>query len=156
MGTISKVVRVGLVWSALLMTPIAATPRVDCLCPDGHVRPFCLGLFAPPSACCGGRQGSSGGAPAKRAACCRGRNLGNSPAGSRIAGTPCTKTLVAGKLQSVPPTSAAAQDETTALVLAPVPVSSGVPASPECRLSRHRHRLPPPTDLVISLQHLTI
>jgi hypothetical protein len=160
MGSISKIVRVSLVWSALLMTPIAATPRVDCLCPDGQVKLFCLG-FSRSTACCSGsccgqHQASAHG---KRATCCgRGRHQPNAPGGSRIAGIPCKKSLVEGKLQVVPPTSAAAQAQATglALVLAPVPASAAVPESGGYRLSRHRHLLPPPTDLVISLQHLII
>jgi hypothetical protein len=163
MATISKVVRMCLVGAATLLTPVAGTPRIDCLCPDGHVKLFCLGVFFRPGACCGdrccGAQRSASRSHPRGAACCRHcRNHGQAPPGSRIIGTSCKKTLTEGKVQSVPPVDTAAQDQTAALAQGPAPVAacSGLPGNRPGLLSWHSHDLPPPPDLVIAFQHFVI
>jgi hypothetical protein len=164
MGRIRNIVRVCLVWSAALMTPLAGTPHIDCLCPNGYLKRFCLSVLSGSTACCCsgsccGQPGtSSQGHATKAACCCHGRHQRSDPAGSGIASTPCQKTLAEGKLQSVPPTKTTPQGQETAVALglAPVPAFSAVPADRECVLSWQSHCLPPPTDLVIALQHFVI
>jgi hypothetical protein len=150
-----------LVWSAALMTPIAGTPRIDCLCADGHVRLFCLSVFSPPTACCTGHTNTqdSPGSPTRGAGCCgHGRHPGKAPADVPSAGTGCKKTLAEAKVQSVPPAKVVVQDPTDAQApaLAPVAAPAALPGNRPCLLSWHSHGPPPPTDLVIVLQHFVI
>src|SRR5438552_3421011 len=42
------------VWLAALMLPVAGLPHFYCLCPDGHVKPFCLSSPSEESGCCCG------------------------------------------------------------------------------------------------------
>jgi hypothetical protein len=164
MGTIRNVVRLGLLWSAALLTPIAGTPRIDCVCPNGQVKVFCLSFFVRSAdcccggSCCGPRE-SSAGACHKGASCCsHARQQRNDPGGSRISGKPCHKTVVEAKLQSVPPASPASEEQPTAvaLALAPALLLPDAPADRGCFLSRHASDGPPPPDLVITLQHFVI
>lgn len=162
MGTLSKLVRGCLLWAAVLMTPVAGTARVDCLCPDGHVKLFCLAVFAPSSACCGRDCCGTprfAGQHGKETSCCGhgGRQRG-APGGGRIAGAPCKKVLAEAKLLAAPPASASVQDQVAAATpaLAPPAVSPADPGSPLSVLSWHHRGLPPPTDLVIRLQHFVI
>src|SRR5947209_19392590 len=52
MRTIHRSLRASLVWVTAAATLFAHTPRLQCRCPDGHVKPFCLSLFLPSSGCC--------------------------------------------------------------------------------------------------------
>jgi hypothetical protein len=173
MGMLSRVVRSSLVWAAALLTPVAGTPHVDCLCPDGHVKLFCLSFSLRPTACCGGGSCcSSGGGgcsccsqPAsvptrhgKGKACCGHVRQRGTPAGSHLAGTTCRKTLADADAQTVPPLTASGHDHAHPVALAPAPVLLPAAAATEagCPLSWQSHHLPPPTDRVIAFQHLVI
>src|SRR5947209_9321824 len=62
---------VGLVWLTAAMTVVAGTPHFACRCPDGHVKPFCLGLASKTTGCCCG------------SACCSGSRGGKCCCGTR-------------------------------------------------------------------------
>src|SRR5262245_60186384 len=66
MAALGKKARVAHVWLTALLTLFAGLPRVQCRCPDGRVKPFCLGpcvrADGSPGCCCAGA-----GTPA---ACC--------------------------------------------------------------------------------------
>jgi hypothetical protein len=172
MGMLSRAVRLTLVWAAALLTPVAGTPHVDCLCPDGHVKLFCLSFSLRPTACCcGGSCCSSGGgcsccnkqAPAqethgKGKACCGHARQRGTPARNHIAGTTCRKTLAQAETQTVPPGNTAVHDHPTAIAPSPaaVPLPASAPATHGWQLSWHSYGLPPPTDRVIAFQHLVI
>jgi hypothetical protein len=170
MGMLSRAVRSSLVWAAALLTPIAGTPHVDCLCPNGHVKLFCLNLSLHPTACCCGGSCSGGGGscsgcgtqapghqtPGKTKACCRARSPGT-PAGDRVAGKSCKKTLAEADSQTVPQVSAAVDHPAGALALTPAPLPLLASAAATGRpLSWQSYRLPPPTDRVIAFQHFVI
>jgi hypothetical protein len=173
MTTLSRVVRSSLVWAAALLTPVAGTPRIDCICPDGHVKLFCLSFALTPRACCGGGSCCSPGgdgcsccgkqAPAQPArshakACCAHHQQRGTLTGARIAGTTCRKTLADADTQTEPPVTAAAHDHAAVAAPAPAPVALPVvtPANTCCLLSWQSYRLPPPTDPVIAFRHLVI
>jgi hypothetical protein len=171
MGMLSRAVRLSLVWAAALLTPIAGTPHVDCLCPNGHVKLFCLNLSLHPTACCCGGSCSGGGGscsgcgtqapghqtPGKAKACCGHTRSPRTPAGDRLAGTGCKKTLAEADAQTVPQASAAVDHPgAAALAPAPVPLLASAPAAGGCLLSWQSYGLPPPTDRVIAFQHLVI
>jgi hypothetical protein len=172
MAIVSRAVRLSLVWAAALLTPVAGIPHVDCLCPNGHVKLFCLNLsFKSGPCCCGGaccspdgggcccaKHASVHATQGKGKACCAHARQPGTPAGNHIAGTTCRKTLVDGDSQTVPPTSAAASDHVTVVALAPaaVPLPASAPAAGGCLLSWQSYGLPPPTDRVIAFQHLVI
>jgi hypothetical protein len=44
----------GLVWSAALMTPLAGFPFFECRCPNGQIKPVCLGAPSKTTGCCCG------------------------------------------------------------------------------------------------------
>src|SRR5215475_7170923 len=52
MKIVRKTALVGQVWLTAAMTLIAGVPHFSCRCPDGHVKPFCLGLAPGGRACC--------------------------------------------------------------------------------------------------------
>jgi hypothetical protein len=174
MGMLSRVVRFGLLWVAALLTPIAGTPHVDCLCPDGHIKLFCLNFSLRPTACCcsgsccsaggGGCSCCAANAPVHqvhgkvKACCAHAREEGSTPAGDRLGGTPCKKTLAEADAQTLPRVTAAGHHHTTALTpaAAAVPVLAPGPSASSCLLSWQSYRLPPPTDRVIAFQHLVI
>lgn len=178
MAASEKKARVALVWLTALLTLFAGAPHVQCRCPSGRLKPFCLGfLFHNPAGgtcCCAGEAPDSGGCcvapdalPAPRAGtkCCacgphtRGGQVGEAGAIRIQANAPCCfKTLV------TPADFAPAPSEP-----GPAPAASTVAdlrslwapgvglAGDRGLLSWQAHLLaPPPTDLIITLQRLTI
>jgi hypothetical protein len=165
MAMASRAVRLSLVWAAAFLTPVAGTPRIDCLCPDGHVKLFCLNFsLKPRPGCCDGNHGAGQHAlyhsnHDQGRACCRQAGQPRpTPGGNGIAGTSCKKTLAEGDTQTVPPVTAASLDHAAAaLALAAVPfLASPAVAAPGCLLSSPSSPLPPPTDRVIVFRHLVI
>jgi hypothetical protein len=61
----------GLAWLTAVMTLVAGMPHFECRCPNGHVKPFCLGLDSNKSGCCCGCACCS--ASPKGRCCCKGR-----------------------------------------------------------------------------------
>jgi hypothetical protein len=64
------------VWATAVSTLLAGSPRLDCRCPDGRVKPFCLSILFQ-SACCDGSccseatRDGNGQATTKPSCCCR-------------------------------------------------------------------------------------
>src|SRR5438132_246346 len=68
MATFGRIAWIGHIWLTALATLVAGIPHFACRCPDGHVKPICIGtLFATSGCCCGGTCCSS----SERGACCR-------------------------------------------------------------------------------------
>lgn len=86
MRRLRRIALVAVVWGTAASTLMASTPHFVCRCPDGSVKPFCLGpVFNASGCCCGGdtcccstksgggccsKGGSSGGQAVKRTSCC--------------------------------------------------------------------------------------
>jgi hypothetical protein len=168
MPTFRRLLLVAHVWLTAFLTLFAGLPHVSCRCPNGHVKPFCLSFLTGAAGCCcasaccpAPRQesGSNPGGPAKKSCCCHAPQHSD-PAGvpARLEGQGCRKTL-AETTPAAPGTETSILKSSAAgsFLLAPavhLPALSAA-AGPE-RLSWQSYRLPPPTDLVVTLQHFLI
>ncbi len=168
MGLVARTAWVAHVWLTAVMTLVAGLPHFDCWCPNGQLKPFCLGHPAAASGCCcgGGCCRRAGDTPpgrrAKERSCCGrrhrpgGRNTLTARAEVRHPG--CSKALARSEVCTPPRVKAAVeQDRTVAALLPPAldGASSLVPRA-DARASWQVHLLAPPTDLVTLLQHLLI
>src|SRR5262249_51747992 len=121
MDRLRKAVRILAVWMTAGMIILAGIPHLDCVCPNGHHKPFCLG--APEGRCCcggaccsasGGGEGccchASGQAPqgqAEHLSCCdqeQGQQSEDTAAPeAQLHNTGCKRTLAEGALVAVAP-----------------------------------------------------
>ena len=171
-------VRAGFVWLTAVATLIASVPHCDCLCPNGQRKPFCLGVSTARSGCCcGGSCCSSspggdgccqahGPAPAapegEHASCCTSKQpkTGLPGPAAQAGGGCCQKTLANGESATPAPSPEAGQQ--TLKDALGVPVLGAVVQGPRvqveggCAFPWDSHQLPPPTDLVVSLQRFVI
>src|SRR5438874_13612654 len=67
MACFARIAWVGHIWLTALMTLVAGMPHFACRCPDGPVKPFCLGPTSGTSGCC--CSGTSG--LSRQGTCCR-------------------------------------------------------------------------------------
>jgi hypothetical protein len=143
----------GLVWLTVGLTLLAATPHWHCLCPDGHLKPFCLASLQAvsfsPRACCQ--------AP-ERGCCCRAHRPAELPPDDspcQAQGAGCQKTLA--EVGLAVPTGSSPWDEValavpvTALSCLPLALPAGESRSVVSTSGRS-----PPVDLVVVLQHFLI
>jgi hypothetical protein len=159
-------------WLMATALLFASTPHFRCVCPDGRVKPFCLAVpTGPTGCCCGGsccssKQGGhccccqTGGTGKEGAGCCarhQARRGGPSCPQGRIQGTCCSKTPGDGLLAVEPGRPNGPEGPAGASTFLPPAVSVAAPAPfIDHQLSWQNHDLPPPTDLVIALQHILI
>ncbi|HJT75832.1 MAG TPA: hypothetical protein VJ739_01385 [Gemmataceae bacterium] len=161
MACVYRTTRGGMACLAAFLTLLSGTPHLDCLCADGHVKLFCLSLGLKSSpCCCAGSCCQAPKAKAPRASCCsHGRHARRSAApGDQVSAPGCKKTLTLAKTATLPAGSTTGHQLTAlpitpALVVVPVAPPAGVSSR---LLSWQSYHQPPPTDLVIALQHLTI
>jgi hypothetical protein len=168
-----KRAQIGFVWLTALLTLVAGSPHVRCVCPSGQVKPFCLGFLF--------HGGTTGGCcaadtPASPAGCC---DLPHPPPAGEdvpcccshgpkeaaceaslaacVAAVPCTRTLEkAVEFVPVPWAAGVAVALACNSFLAPGGLT-GAPSDAKGLPSWQGHSLaPPPTDLVTILQRLTI
>src|SRR5262249_6912949 len=146
-GRTGRSVLVGL---TAIATLLAGSPHVDCLCPNGHVKLFCLGLVAPASDCCSASAGDRPTSPARP--CCK-----HAPTpGPAIKASGCAKTVSPAKpFLSVKDRGPGDAGGPAPLAVAAVPASH-VPAPGQFPSRRPSHSLPPPPDLIVLLGHFTI
>jgi hypothetical protein len=165
MATLGKKARVAHVCLAALLALLAGAPRVQCRCPDGRFKPFCLGFLfhnAGPAGCCG----ATGPYPSQATqepeaappCCCAGSHdvpvkAAENPC--HVDGAGCVRTLTqAGDFAPAPSEKETAAPTVAAplfapAAFAPLPAERGL-------LSWQAHLLaPPPTDLITVLQRLT-
>jgi hypothetical protein len=164
---------------------VAATPHFHCLCPNGQVKPFCLNVRSGPTGCCCGgacctsnEDGSTccqaPGDPvdepyAEGPSCCQGATKQSRPnQAARPAATTahvrsqcCTRTPQAEFIAVAPEPGSERPDhpigDLHSLVAPPAPVlASGSLYAHGWPLSWQSHQLPPPTNLVIALEHFLI
>jgi hypothetical protein len=171
-----QTLRAGSACLAALMTLVSGAPHLDCICPDGHIKSFCLSLVWGQSACCGGEccpASAPGGCccQAKGAdsvshhgvrACCR--RGAQHPADSaanphgQLTTTCCKKTLAGTDTTAVSP-RVDVRSHHLAVALVPgvsAPQVSGLPSAEDPAFCRHSYSLPPPTDRVVAFQHFII
>ena len=166
------------VWLAAVMLPVASLPHFCCICPDGHVKPFCLGLASKESGCCCGGS-CCGSAPRggdccnpspttkpraePRCCCCQSHpeqaTQPTADAGHQLGGLACQKTLIRTDLVAVPDEQAhprVSAGPITWLSVTPTALLLPPPRWEPAHLCWQTYELPPPTDLVIALQRFII
>jgi len=160
----------GIVWLTAIMTLVAGTPHFSCLCPDGHRKAFCPRTFAKASGCCCGgaccRQGGccqAGPRPPAEAtaakSCCHHRHGAPRTAPVRVQGNGCKTTLERADVLAVQPTATQAADDglSSELLATPSPAALAPPSLAAGPWRRCGHSSsPPPTNLVVVLQHFII
>lgn len=154
-----------LVWLTAAMTLAAGTPHFNCRCPNGRVKAFCFGSAVAKHGCCDGsccdaKAAGASGPQAASASCCgqHHKPAPNVPARTEgwLTGSHCTKTFVQPTVSTIQsPQKPILKDATLSVLLAfQSPLIWAAPMEP-CR-SRQKYQRPPPTDLVIALQHFLI
>ena len=174
MATLAKTARAAHILLTALLTLLAGSPRVQCRCPDGTLKPFCLSFLFRTSAlaCCCAEEspasrgrccGASLAAPtgAAECACCahRGRpRTDETPDGAAIGGPSCVKTLVGSdNLAPTPSETCALTDLVWGDALSPPEPTALTSISDHALIRGQSHFLaPPPTDLVTVLQRFLI
>src|SRR5262245_32525650 len=95
------------VWTTAAMSLVAGFPHLVCRCPDGRVKPYCLGFLQGTSSCCEAARPAEEHRHTSSAAtaesdqqppcCCRDPEEQSDPEpaapGDRVEGTSCTRTL---------------------------------------------------------------
>jgi hypothetical protein len=169
MVALGKTTRAGFVWLTALLTLVAGLPRVECHCPSGRIKPFCLGFLFPGGCCAAEASSSPSGccAPADEgrsgedvpSCCCHASSASakDTTHETGIAAGRCTRTLT-GPDGLVTATREAAPTVVLACLDFLFPgAPTTIPSENQGRPSRQGHSLaPPPTDLVTVLQRLTV
>jgi hypothetical protein len=167
----------GSVWLTAAMTLLAGFPHLDCRCPDGRVKPFCLDLTSQagrcccggalyPSArggkCCGCPRGASADAPGK-AECCGRLPQGLRPGGPggpapQVKATGCSKALAQAEVFARSPARTKVSEVSPTALLVPSQVALVVASLSTLhdRISWDGDRSLPPDDLLTLLRHLLI
>lgn len=168
-----KICLISIVWLTAGSTLIAGTPHFVCRCPDGTTKAFCFGSASPKSCCCHGGQcccSTNGGCPGQTDSpndqdtevppCCSSKDSA-SPGKDRNDDTSldhdcCQRELAQPQAMSAPDSDV--KPDQNAIAAAP---SYAVHASIETAhtfvpRTWQFHRMPPPTNLVITLLHLVI
>jgi hypothetical protein len=178
MAILGRMIWAGQVWLTALLALAANFPHFECRCPNGQVKPYCLGFCGKSSGCCcfrcgcgsAGRQGprccqarraeSHGNA---RRACCHGRHQSRpaselpSERSSVAERTVCVKTLagVSAFVRAAVPTGGPGL--IPAVPLCPHGFRAGVSLPATHGPFRWQiHSPAPPADLVTVLQRLLL
>jgi hypothetical protein len=168
--------RGALVWMTAVSVLLAGIPRYQCLCPDGSLKLFCLGWAPGKDGCCSGaccpapgRQGGDRAArktpakPAKKACCCchdqRSPDDQGADTQPRLASSGCQKTVVPADFVAAPAAHRVAPERFVVAPCLPAPHQPLAPLFPNAGrrpFAWAGDRAPPPTDLIITLQHFVI
>lgn len=172
---LNRILHLAVVWSLAVGTLIAGLPHIDCLCPNGNRKLFCFGSLSDTSSCCC----DNGSCCTKDRGCC---GPGNHPPDRKPEHTCCSKNAKAKPSQSSEtqiqshspgckrtwqPGKVTGIFESTAklavdfndgpIVLLPTStLDFSATNEGQCLLSFKTHPIPPPTDLVVTLQHFVI
>ena len=174
MRLLRQCLRGALVWMTAASVLLAGFPHYQCRCPDGSLKLFCLGWALGKDCCCSGGgcpapapQGSDRTAcaapaePAKKSCCCHHRHAPNDQGPdthTRVTSSGCQKTVTPAEFVAAPAAPKVVPHSVAAAAFLlppqhPLPLpSSGVGGRP-CIGDGDRA---PPTDLIITLQHLVI
>jgi hypothetical protein len=176
MRRLRQIAVASLVWATATSMLMASTPFVVCRCPNGDIKPFCfVSTFTKSSSCCNDACCSESGegccskSRPDTKSCCAQKNTSdndpgkrsdakNSAEGPAFVKASCQKTLVQVKGSSLdrPETKLGqTSPESVNPLIGAVCGNSVRPSVPRSAVWRV-DRLPPPTDLVTSLQRLTI
>lgn len=170
MVAFGKKARVAHVWLTALLTLVSGIPHVQCRCPSGRLKPFCLSFpfrsGASASCCCAAGGSSSGScclAPDSPPAgetvptCCNHAHGRRAREGSRAGASCCSRTLASPGEFTPSPSVTRPTAEPGWVAALPSLGPAGVLPHERGLLSWQAHLLaPPPADLVTVLQRLTI
>ena len=172
MSAVSRIAWIGQAWLTAAMTLVSGIPHFACRCPDGDFKPFCIGAVSATSGCCcnsnccSSADGSCCRAHGRRAAdqiqaqsCCRhqSRQSSNSPGNQQaIKAGSCAKAPVSSGVSISHSKTTLGKELTARAFPAPQDVAVlDLQTMTGCS-SWQAHQLPPPTDLVTTLQHFLI
>jgi hypothetical protein len=174
MGLTRRTALVTRAWMLASTLLVAGIPDFHCRCPDGKVKVLCLGLPVQSSGCCCGGNCCSGGnascckssaAPVSEAvapaSCCGQHDPAVTEQAARTSPLHCkgcARSLARTEVLGVTHTKTTAGEDLTA---GPLHVPTGdafLSSSPAGRLLTcwQLYRLPPPTDLIVQLEHFLI
>jgi hypothetical protein len=147
---------------------LAGFPHYHCRCPDGRLKLLCFGWAIGKDCCCAGPccpapSRAAPVKPAKKACCCchahPGPDGNDADSHPRVASPGCQKTVVPADFVAVAVTPKVALDGPAAgpFLLPPslpLPLLTSDAGRPV--FTWESYRAPPPTNLVIALQHFVI
>ncbi len=145
------------VWLTAVTTVVADLPHLECRCPDGRVKPFCLAAVAP-GCCCAGSccQTTAGTAPVRKACCSQSHR--SSDRGPSARSTGCTKSPAPAPAPALEAATAVQAPVDMGVVFLPADLSSallwGRPVKEAVAWLAHPPA--PPADLVTRLARLLI
>ena len=167
-----------IVWLTAATTLVAQTPHLACRCPNGTIKPFCLGITLGvtgasqrgANCCCNGhccartqRACSCCGSTRDVPSCCAGGNPCQpthvaTGAGSQVSRACCTRSLAPSPIAPAPSVKTRiAPEHSPGQMIVFGDAASRLPviANPHSA-DWQEHERPPPTDLVVLLLHLVI
>ena len=172
MSAVSRIAWIGQAWLTAAMTLVSGIPHFACRCPDGDFKPFCIGTVSATSGCCcnsnccSSADGSCCRAQSQIAAdqvqaqsCCRhqSRQSSNSPGKQQaIKAGSCAKAPASSGARISQSKTILGKELTAQAFSAPQYVIVLGLQTMTGHSSWQSHQLPPPTDLVTTLQHLLI
>lgn len=195
MRRLRRTVWKGFICLTAFMSLAASTPHFVCRCPNGQVKPFCLGPSSKTTGCCCGgacccasgqgqdcccrSSGTATGGEGKKAACCccsQHRKTPVAETGQGLRGhrhqlpaessgtvpqfksTCCVKTLAQQSFVAATHVKTTISEDVTPgrCLLADSGLAALFPGVGRFPAPWQVHLLPPPTDLVITLQHFLI
>jgi hypothetical protein len=144
-------------------TLVAGTPHLHCVCPDGHVKPFCLSFFSRTNccagSCCAAAAPGNENHPRKQCSCCcQAARRQAEEQGQQVRAAGCKKTLIDAEVSNVTAAARYVGRDTGIIAwvaLSETSVVTPISASEVGRFAPHCHRSPPP-DLLTLLQHFNI
>lgn len=172
MRRLRKLTGLFIVLATATSTLLASTPHYDCLCPDGSIRRFCFRSASGEESCCGvasccSKESSSDEQP--KPSCCgkqskpkiKGTSFAGQSPRSKAVNEPSFRGTCCQRILAVPEAQASFRtpevvDQTPFVLLAVADAEYLFPTTIQCQLIWQIHTLPPPTDLVTTLQRLVI
>jgi hypothetical protein len=153
MSSLGSIAWIGHIWLTALMTLVAGVPHFACRCPDGQVKPFCMGTPSSKSRCCCRGTCCS---PIEGGTCCCAAQ--SRTAGPEVGHSNCTKTLAPSVLLTVGHgrTTIAKPLTAGALVAAQAASVVSLTTMARARSAWQAHQIAPPSDLITVLQRLVI
>jgi|SRR5579875_763153 hypothetical protein len=156
------------IWATAISTLLAGVPHLQCRCPDGHIKPFCLSILVPSTccdrSCCAGPAGeqverSDQGLTTTKPCCCccqAARQAASQPS-EQIRPIGCQKTFTEGQpAPRTDPVRYSANSFVSSFLDSHSLNAIGNPQPELGRFTALLHWSPPPSDPVIALCRLLI
>lgn len=163
MKQLRATISVALCWALAASTLLAGSPHVDCRCPDGRIKPFCLSIFFQTAccvedSCCPAQDQHALGKSCCCQSCHPNRSEPSADSG-QVRSEGCSKKIVGAQVYPLPdlPRDAGYDLTPHGLAIMPATLLSLAPVHSETRgLSLAVHRPSLSNNLIIVLQHFLI